>query len=163
MYRTSYVQCIRTRTPCVHACHVWAKGVWSNNMCKPESFCLEFRVIWLLVVNMDTPTTSRRALKSSEDKEDRLQCRRDAAETAEERQVKRRERDGARRSTQADNKRRERERARSVAETDEQKQERLRKRRESNGSIHSTQTANERDAKLHLMGEWTVGSSNYYW
>ena len=137
---------------CVHVRRVRAKGVWSNNMCKPESFCLEFRVIPLLVVNMDTPTTSRRALKLSEDKEDRLWCRRDVAETAKERQAKRRKRDRARRSTQADNKRREQERAWSVAETDEQKQERLRKRSESDRSIRSTQTANERDTRLHLMG-----------
>ena len=114
------------------------------------SFGSEFRFILLLVVNMDTSTTSRRALKPSEDKEDRLQRRRErvkarrAAETAEESQerlAKRRERDRARRSTQANNKRRERERVQRVAETDKQKQERLKKRRERDRSRRSTQTA----------------------
>jgi len=83
---------------------------------------------------MDTSNTSRSSLKPSEDKEDRLQRRREhekarrVAETAEERQerlAKRRERDRARHSTEANNKRRERERAQHVAETDKQKQERL--------------------------------------
>ena len=78
----------------------------------------KFRVFsFVLVVNMDTLSTSRRSLKPSEDKEDRLRRRRErekarrAAETAEERQerlAKRRERDRARRSTEANNKRRER-------------------------------------------------------
>jgi len=45
-----------------------------------------------------------------------------------------------------------------VAETDKQKQERLKKRRERDRSRRSTQTANERDTRLHLMrtrqSEW---------
>ena len=62
---------------------------------------------------MDTPTPSRRALKPLEDKEDRLQRRREwekarrAAKTAEERQERlanQRERDRARCSIEADNK-----------------------------------------------------------
>ena len=38
-----------------------------------------------------------------------------------------------------------------MAEIDEQKQERWKKRRERDRSRHSTQTANERDARLQLM------------
>jgi len=76
---------------------------------------------------MDTPTPSRRALKLSEDKEDRLQ------------------------------RRREREKARRVAETAEERQERLAKRRErdrarcSIEADNKSRTANERDARLQQM------------
>ena len=59
--------------------------------------------------------------------------------------------DRARRSTQADNKKRKRERTQHVAERDEQKQEKLRKRKERDRSRLSTQTANERNTRLHLM------------
>ena len=138
MYRTSYVQCTRTCAACGQkACDLTTRAILDT------SFCFKFRVFSLLVVNMDTSSTSRRPLKPSEDKEDRLRRRRErekarhAAETAKERQerlAKRRERDRARRSTEANNKRRERERAQRVAETDKQKQERLRKRRERDRS-----------------------------
>ena len=73
-------------------------------------------MVLLHVENMDTPNTSRRALKPSEDKEDRLQHRREqeeagrVAETAKERQerlAKWREGDKARHSTKPDNKSRE--------------------------------------------------------
>ena len=69
---STYVQCMRTHAVCgqydlttrVHL-HSW----------KP--FSSEFRVVLLFVVNIDTPNTSRRALKPSEDKEDRLRRRRE--------------------------------------------------------------------------------------
>ena len=134
----SYVQCMRTRAACGQkACDLTTRLILDT------SFCFKFRVFSLLVVNMDTSSTSRRSLKPSEDKEDRLRRRRErekaqhAAETAEERQerlAKRKERDRARRSAEANNKRRERERAQRVAETDKRKQERLRKRRERDRS-----------------------------
>ena len=137
MYRTSYVQCTRTRAACGQkACDLLTTRAILDTF--------KFRVFSLLVVNMDTSSTSRRSLKPSEDREDRLRRRRErikarrAAETAEERQerlAKRRERDRARRSTEANNKRRERERAQRVAETDKQKQERLKKRREIGADV----------------------------
>ena len=110
IYRTSYVQCTRTRAACGQkACDLTTPAILDT---------FKFRVFsFILVVNMDTLSTSRRSLKPSEDKEDRLRRRRErekarrAAETAEERQerlAKRRERDRARRSTEANNKRRER-------------------------------------------------------
>ena len=84
IYRTSYVLCTRTRAACGQkACDLTTRA-------KLDTFYLLFRVISLLVVNVDTPTTSRRALKPSEDKENRLRRRRElekarrAAETAEE-------------------------------------------------------------------------------
>ena len=137
MYRTSYVQCTRTRAACGQkACDLLTTRAILDTF--------NFRVFSLLVVNMDTSSNSRRSLKPSEDREDRLRRRRErvkarrAAETAEERQerlAKRRERDRARRSTEANNKRRERERAQRVAETDKQKQERLKKRREIGADV----------------------------
>ena len=134
----SYVVRPRTRAACGQkACDLTTRAILDT------SFCFKFRVFSLLVVNMDTLSTSRRSLKPSENKEERLRRRRErekaqhAAEIAEERQerlAKRRERDRARRSAEANNKRRERERAQRVAETDKQKQERLRKRRERDRS-----------------------------
>ena len=136
-YRTSYVQCTRTRAACGQkACDLLTTRAILDTF--------KFRAFSLLVVNMDTSSTSRRSLKPSEDREDRLRRRRErvkarrAAETAEERQerlAKRRERDRARRSTEANNKRRERERAQRVAETDKKKQERLKKRREIGADV----------------------------
>ena len=138
MYHTSYVQCMHTRAACGQKAYDL-----TTHAIMDTSFSFKFRVFSLLVVNMDTSSTSRRSLKPSEDKEDRLRRRRErekaqhAAETAEERQerlAKQSERDRARRSTEANNKKREQERAQRVAETDKQKQERLRKRRERDRS-----------------------------
>ena len=94
MYRTSYVQCTRTRAACGQkACGLTTHAILDT---------FKFRVFsFILVVNMDTSTTSRRSLKPSEDKEDRLR------------------------------RRREREKARRAAETAEERQERLAKRRET--------------------------------
>ena len=94
MYRTSYVQCTRTRAACGQkACDLLTTRAILDTF--------NFRVFSLLVVNMDISSTSRRSLKPSEDKEDRLRCRR------------------------------EREKARRAAETAEERQERLAKRRET--------------------------------
>ena len=78
---------MRTRAACGQkACDLTTRAILDT------SFCFKFRVFSLLVVNMDTSSTSRRSLKPSEDKEDRLRRRRErekaqhAAETAEERQ-----------------------------------------------------------------------------
>ena len=63
MYRTSYVQCMRTRAACGQkACDLTTRAILDT------SFCFKFRVFSLLVVNMDTSSTSRRSLKPSEDK-----------------------------------------------------------------------------------------------
>ena len=88
MYCTLYVQCTRMHATCGQkACDLTCANL-----------------VLLPVENMDIPNTSRWALKPSEDKEDRLQHRREqekprrVAETAKERQerlVKRRERDRA--------------------------------------------------------------------
>ena len=81
----------------VYVCHIWTVCAWSNNTCAPRRF-YNFRVVLLLVVNMDIPNT-RSALKTSQDKEDRQLHRKEqekarrVAETAvhrQERSTKRR-------------------------------------------------------------------------
>ena len=154
--------------PTSNACHVRSKRCDLTTHANLDRLEIESFTVLLPVENMDTPNISRRALKPSEDKGDRLQCRREqekarcVAETAEERQerlAKRREGDRARRSTEADNKSREWEKVRHLGETDKQKQERLKNR-----SRHSTQTANyEIDARLQLMrtrqSEWLAAET----
>ena len=62
----------RTRAACGQkACDLTTRAILDT------SFCFKFRVFSLLVVNMDTSSTSRRSLKPSEDKKDRLRRRRE--------------------------------------------------------------------------------------
>ena len=111
MYIYTYV----VRSLHTYARRIWTIFAWSNNTCAPRHYygslfvqTLRFRVVLLLLVNIDTLTTSRRAPKPLQDKEDRLWHRREwerarcAAETAEHRQerlTKHKERDRVGRST----------------------------------------------------------------
>ena len=68
----SYVVRPRTRAACGQkACDLTTRAILDT------SFCFKFRVFSLLVMNMDTSSTSRRSLKPSEDKKDRLRRRRE--------------------------------------------------------------------------------------
>ena len=80
----------------------------------PEFYLQCFRL--QVVLNMDTQSNPRRALKSAPDQEDHRQ------------------------------RRNERDRARRAAETAEQRTERLRKRRERDHARYAAQTASERQA-----------------